>query len=286
MKEIVQWLRYVEHLASEVYFQAASIYANDPELKTFLENSAEDEAWHFHVMGSAAEFLASEPDFTPAISVDQETRDKIINHLNEIKIGLEQNALSRKQLLENIVTLELSEWNDIFLYVVNFLKNKTSEFKYPAARIQAHIKGIEHFFDKVEGRPQTLQKIKELPPVWIENILIADDEEMITELVKSLLHRSGYIDIVHNGQDALKKMNEKYYKLIVTDIDMPVMDGLTFYKEAVEKYPGSNNRFLFITGNLSPERQALFKEQQVKYIEKPMNIKVLRLAAEQIIISN
>lgn len=78
MKEIINWLREIEHLAGEMYQQAASIYSSDDDLKKFLEHNAEDESWHYHVMGSAALFLASEPEYVPAISVDKETRAKFL----------------------------------------------------------------------------------------------------------------------------------------------------------------------------------------------------------------
>ena len=92
--------------------------------------------------------------------------------------------------------------------------------------MQAHVKEIENYLENTEGRPQALQKLKELPPIWIENILIVDDEELITDLVKAILYKSGSIDVAHNGQEALMMMGEKYYKLILTDIDMPRMDGI------------------------------------------------------------
>lgn len=285
MKEIIQWLRQVELLASEIYLQAALIHENDSKLKKFLETSAEDEAWHYHVMGSAAEYIASVPGFTPAISINKETNDKIIGYLEEIKIGLEQNTIGRDELIEKIVVLELSEWNDIFLYVVNVLKEKTSLFKYPALRMQAHIKKFEYYLEKVEGKPQILDKIKEIPLVWFENILIVDDEEMLATLIKARLNRTGNIDVAHNGKDALKMMEDKYYKLIISDIDMPVMDGISFYKEAIIKYPTSRSRFLFMTGHLSPDRQAFFDENHAKYLEKPMDINVLRKIAGKIIYS-
>jgi CheY-like chemotaxis protein len=286
MKEIIKWLRNIEHLAGEMYQLAATIYSSEDDLKMFLEHIAEDEAWHYHVMGSATLFLDSETNFVPAISVDKETGDKIVKQISDIKQGLDQRMLSREELIDKVVALELSEWNDIFLYAVNFLKDKTSEFKYPAVKIQAHVREIEHFLSSVERRPSVLQKLQQLPPIWIENILIVDDEEIITDLIKSLLNRSGNIDVAHNGQDALNLMENKYYKLIISDIDMPIMDGLTFYHEAVVKYPASNNRFLFITGDLSSERKAFFNERQVKYLTKPMSISVLREEAAKIIISN
>ncbi len=285
MKNIVNWLRKVEHLANEVYSQAADFYYKDSNLKEFLDHIAEAEAWHYHVMGSAAEYLTSIPDVIPAISVDKQTSDKILDSFAYIKIGIEQRTLHRNQLIDKIVELELSEWNDIFLYVINFLKDKSNEFKYPVTRIQAHIKEIEYFLEKIEGRPEALHKIKILPPIWVENILIVDDEPMITQLIQALLNRSGNIDIADNGESGLKLMKGKYYKLIITDIDMPIMDGLSFYKEAVNRYPALNKRFLFMSGAITPEREVFFKKNSLKYLAKPMKILTLRDEASKIIIS-
>jgi rubrerythrin len=44
MKKLIRWLRDVEHLAYEIYFQAAAVFADDSQFKTFLEHIAEDEA--------------------------------------------------------------------------------------------------------------------------------------------------------------------------------------------------------------------------------------------------
>ena len=285
MKEIIKWLKEIEHLAGEMYQQAAVIYASDDNLREFLEDNAEDEAWHYHVMGSAESFLESEPDFSPAITVDEKTNEKIIGQITAITDGLAQNTISRDELITRIVGLELSEWNYLFIYAVNFLKDKSSEFKYPVARIQAHINDIEYFLETVEKRPDALKKLKELPAIWVENILIVDDDEMIGDLMKALLNPSGNIDIAVNGEEALKLMETKYYKLIVSDIDMPIMDGITLYNEAVDKYPDLNHRFLFMTGYLSPERQAFFDQKQLKYMAKPMDINVLREEAAKILSS-
>jgi|WetSurMetagenome_2_1015567.scaffolds.fasta_scaffold171422_2 hypothetical protein len=59
MKDIINWLREIEHLANQVYLQAAAIYENDVKLKKFLDRTDEDEAWRYHVMGSAAEYMSS-----------------------------------------------------------------------------------------------------------------------------------------------------------------------------------------------------------------------------------
>ncbi|MCP5007504.1 MAG: response regulator [Planctomycetes bacterium] len=122
--------------------------------------------------------------------------------------------------------------------------------------------------------------------MWVENILIVDDNQIITSLLRDIFNNSGNIDIAHNGQEALKMIEEKYYKLIVSDINMPIMDGISLYKEAVTKFPTLTNRFLFMTGNLSNENQTFFSENRVKYLTKPMEINVLREVAAEIILSN
>lgn len=285
MKKLIRWLREIECLANEIYLKAAVVYADDSQLKEFLEHNAEDEAWHYHVMGSAAEYFCSTPAPVPAISVDKETSKEIIKYFSDIRERLEEKTISKEEFIEKIAEAELSEWNDIFLYVVNVLKEKTNAFIYPAARIQAHIKRIVKFIEKTDNLSGILNKLKALPPVWTENILIVDEEEMITTLIKSLLNREGNIDIANNGKEALDYLEKKYYKLIISDIDMPIMDGLTFFKKAVAKFPTLYKRFLFMSGDLSPERKAFFDENHVKYLSKPMEIKVLREVASEIILS-
>ncbi len=283
MKDIINWLRGIEHLASEIYSQSAVKFSDDPKFKNFLEHISEDEAWHYHVMGSAAEYLAQEPDLIPVISVDKGTNDKITGVFSDIRTGIEQKTISKDDLIEKIVAAELSEWNDIFLYVVNVLKEKTIEFKYPAAKIQSHINELKYFLEVVENRPETLRRILELPAVWIENILIVDDFEMITDLYKALLNREGNIDVAHNGEDALECMRKKYYKLIICDIDMPIMDGISFYKKAVKLYPGVCHKFIFISGSVSSKRQTFFQKAGVKCLSKPVPINILRDEALKIL---
>lgn len=285
MKKLVKWLREIEHNANDLYLNAANVFSGDSQFKAFLEHIAEDEAWHYHVMGSAAEYFSSTPPPVPVISVDKETSDKVINFFSDMRERLEKETISKEEFIEKIVEAELSEWNDIFLYVVNILREKTNEFKYPVIKIQDHMKKILKFLEKTSNHSNLLNKLKALPPVWTENILIVDEEEMITTLIKSLLNRDGNIDVANNGEVALNYLEEKFYKLIISDIEMPIMDGITFFKKAIAKFPSLHKRFLFMSGDLSPDIKAFFDENHLKYLSKPMKIRVLREAASEIILS-
>ena len=285
MKKLIRWLKEVEHLAHEMYFRAAAVYADDPQFKAFLEHIAEEEAWHYHVMGSAAEYFNTSPPPVVVISVDEETNDRVMKYFADMKELLEKKTISKDELIEKVIKAELSEWNHIFLYVVNYLKAKNREFIYPVSGIQAHIKKIIRFFEKSGNHSSLLKKLREVPTVWTENILIVDDEEMITKLIKSLLNQDGNIDVAGNGEEALSYLEKKFYKLIISDIDLPKMDGISFYKKSVDKFPTLRNRFLFMSGDLSRDRKAFLKKHNLKYLEKPMKINELREAASKIILS-
>lgn len=283
MLDIINWLRQVEDLATRTYLKAAAKFHDDVNLRLFLEQLAEDESWHYHVMGSAAEYADASRLGSAAISIDKETKANIETLLNDVNNILEQQPPSRQELLEAIAKLELSEWNDIFVYAVNFLKETNSNFKYPAAKLQTHIRKIEHFLEHIAGQPQTARHMKEITPVWTENILIVDDEETLLNLFGSLLNGKGNIHTANNGQNALKVVDEKYCKLILSDIDMPEMNGIEFYKCAAEKYPGINKRFLFVTGRMTDDKQEFFETNNLKCMLKPVDIRTLKKAASEII---
>ena len=60
-----------------------------------------------------------------------------------------------------------------------------------------------------------------------KRILIADDEETIGIMLALALEFCDFeIDIVKNGEEAISKINEKSYDLLITDYMMPKMDGL------------------------------------------------------------
>lgn len=286
MREIIIWLREIEHLASEVYALAATMNWDDKKFTKLLVQLAEEEAYHFHVVGSAAAYLESGKAIVPAIVLDNETKERISNYFFDMKKGLEDGSFTQEELFERIIVAELSEWNDIFLYLVRSLKERLTEFKYPAARIQSHLKEIEHYSSSFSSMSNLVKKIRGLSPVWIEKILIVEDDELVADLIKSLLRRDGDIDIARNGAEGMKMIEKKYYKLVISDIDMPIMDGISLFKEAVGKFPNLSSRFIFMTGDLSPEREEFFANNNLKYLAKPMEIKAVKDMSMNVLLAN
>lgn len=64
-------------------------------------------------------------------------------------------------------------------------------------------------------------------------ILVVDDEMSIVEVLKALLMREGYeVDTASNGNEALEKLRSKSYALMISDIRMQPLDGISLLKEA------------------------------------------------------
>lgn len=89
------------------------------------------------------------------------------------------------------------------------------------------------------------------------NLLIVDDEIDLSENMKELLEdEASHIFIANNGQEGLEILKTQKIDCVVSDVKMPVMDGLKFIEQA--RLLGLNMPFIFYTGHGSAElkRQA------------------------------
>lgn len=71
-----------------------------------------------------------------------------------------------------------------------------------------------------------------------EKILVVDDEITVCESIKKILSRQGYtVDNTLNAEDAIKKINESAYDLVITDLMMPNTNGLELLQIIKDYYP-------------------------------------------------
>ena len=118
-------------------------------------------------------------------------------------------------------------------------------------------------------------KLQEYINVDTKNkILVVDDEVTISHMLSELLTAEGYVvDLAVDGLEAVKRLNNTFvYDLIILDVNMPRMDGITLCRNIMKKFPALKERFLFLTGNLTEEAAIFFKENDCKYLVKPFQI--------------
>ena len=102
-------------------------------------------------------------------------------------------------------------------------------------------------------------------------ILIVDDEEIVIRSCQRILAGGDYaIDAAQSGQEALKKVDETDYDIVVLDIMMPGMDGLEVLQQVKERYPGVD--VIMMTG-LSQVKTAVqaMKLGAFDYLPKPFD---------------
>lgn len=115
-----------------------------------------------------------------------------------------------------------------------------------------------------------------LPPkVTGEEILIIDDELFVQDLLKDILSGEGYsVDTASNGEEALRKLEQRQYDLLMVDIIMPKINGIEFYNRIRKESPDGElkDKVIFITGDtLRDETELFFEQNEVNCISKPFS---------------
>ncbi|MCK6623413.1 MAG: sigma-54-dependent Fis family transcriptional regulator [Calditrichaceae bacterium] len=115
----------------------------------------------------------------------------------------------------------------------------------------------------------------------IGRVMVVDDEESIREVLSNYLESLGYeVQTASDGQDALGKFEAGAYDLIVSDLLMPVVDGLELLRKVREK--DRDVIFLMITGYPSIETAVeAIKKGAYDYITKPFHMEDVRIRIER-----
>ncbi len=105
-------------------------------------------------------------------------------------------------------------------------------------------------------------------------ILAADDVRINREVLRMMLSHLGYApDFAENGIEVLDALSRQTYDLVLLDVQMPVMDGLSAAREIRRRFAGSPSRprLVAITANALPEaRKECLAAGMDDYLSKPV----------------
>ncbi len=276
MEAIVDWLVKIERLANEFYSDASKYFCDDVRLQTLLQHISSDEADHYHIMTSASQYLVAHLPKKPQIEVDDSIKLKIESAFKNAMMLLSSGQLTTESVIDCIVESEYSEWNYLFLYVLNSLKTEDRIFEHSEIQVQRHLRHIENYLSSSEYGKNKLQDFTKLPYAKKEKILIVDDETAISELLSALLEDICDSDRAENGMEALEMIKTKPYGLVISDVGMPVMDGLELYKNSIPLFINPNECFIFHSGKLDNYICNFFTTNGITFLEKPSSIMNIR----------
>lgn len=118
------------------------------------------------------------------------------------------------------------------------------------------------------------------------SILLVDDEENLHEALRLNLEMEGYeVTSAYDGNEALQKIANEYFDLIIMDIMMPEVDGISV-TETVRVNNNDVPILMLSARNSSADRVLGLKKGADDYLTKPFNLEELLLRVEKLIEKN
>ena len=112
----------------------------------------------------------------------------------------------------------------------------------------------------------------------VAKILIVDDEQSIRYVLREILEDEKYqVEDAANGQEALEKLQSESFDVVLSDIKMPKMDGMTLLEKVLEE--GIETQFIMISahGTIDTALEAT-RKGAFDFIEKPPDLNRVLLA--------
>jgi signal transduction histidine kinase/DNA-binding response OmpR family regulator len=108
-------------------------------------------------------------------------------------------------------------------------------------------------------------------------ILLAEDNKVNQKIAKIILQKQGCeVDIANNGVEVLSLLNQNRYDVILMDVQMPEMDGLTATQKIIEQYGNNRPIIIAMTANATDgDKEKCLKAGMDDYLSKPINRELL-----------
>ena len=199
-------------------------------------------------------------------------------NLTEEKWLLGNNMLNQLNFLNSSFDISIAKklvelsGSRIFASYINGITFLEFQFKFQKTPAEKIIPGES----KISSAGGSLSKAVDLKDA---NVLLVEDNLINQKIVVlSLKHLVSNIDIANNGKEAMDKFGSIKYDVILMDIQMPIMDGITATKKIREIEANSNSHvpIIAITANaLSGDKEICLAAGMNDYISKPFQIDLL-----------
>jgi two-component system NtrC family sensor kinase len=115
--------------------------------------------------------------------------------------------------------------------------------------------------------------------------LVVEDESALAAAVGEALADAGFtVHRASDGEEALEHVRARPYDVVICDLKMPRVDGMTFYRTAVAEAPGLASRIIFMTGDVAgTDAERFLEETGCRWLAKPFRLSELLRVARSIV---
>ncbi len=133
--------------------------------------------------------------------------------------------------------------------------------------------------------PAALGRRIALDAVEGATVLVVEDEEALAAAVVDALVDVGYaVDHARDGEEALARLKERPFDLVICDLKMPRLDGRAFFERLRAETPAMARRVLFVTGDVAGTAAERFLDESgCRWLAKPFRLADLLRTVKEIL---
>jgi CheY-like chemotaxis protein len=137
-------------------------------------------------------------------------------------------------------------------------------------------------FDTMSKTPRP-SAIPAMEAVRGASILLVEDEKALAAAVGEALTDAGLkVDHAGDGEEALARVRQKNYDLVICDLKMPRVDGMTLYRAIAAGTPALARRVIFVTGDVAgTDAERFLEDSGCRWLAKPFRLADLLRAVRE-----
>ena len=106
------------------------------------------------------------------------------------------------------------------------------------------------------------------------SVLLVEDERALAAAVGEALTDAGLnVDHAGDGEEALARVRQKTYDVVICDLKMPRVDGMTLYRAIAAATPALARRVIFVTGDVAgTDAERFLDDSGCRWLAKPFRL--------------
>jgi len=117
-------------------------------------------------------------------------------------------------------------------------------------------------------------------------VLVAEDDPDCRSAIHDILKMEHHVTAVESGEEAMNRLLDEQYDLLIVDCRMPGLNGVELYKWLLENRAELQRKVIFVTGDIFvPEIKSFLETTGCQYITKPFAVEDFKNTINQALTS-